>query len=48
MAKDANEYDKAWNDMKSTMEKAGLADVNASYTKLWADFNRKYQETIGQ
>lgn len=48
MSKDAGAFDAAWNDMKSSMDKAGLADVNASYTKLWADFNKKYQETIGQ
>jgi putative aldouronate transport system substrate-binding protein len=48
MAKDQGAFDAAWDEMKSTMDKAGLADVNASYTKLWADFNKKYQETIGQ
>lgn len=48
MSKTPTAFDGAWNDMKSSMDKAGLADVNASYTKLWADFNAKFKATIGE
>jgi len=48
MAKNDTEYEASWGSMKASMEKAGLADVNSAYTKLWADFNERYQATIGK
>lgn len=48
MAKNAADFDSSWEGMKSTMEKAGLQEVNDAYTQLWADFNAKFKATIGE
>lgn len=48
MAKDADGFEKAWNTMKSEIEKAGVEKVNAAYTSLWKNFSDNYDKMLGQ
>jgi len=41
------EFEAAWAQFVKEQEEAGVAKVNEAYTKLWADFTAKYNESLG-
>ncbi|MFC5531188.1 extracellular solute-binding protein [Cohnella yongneupensis] len=48
LSKDDASFEKAWSAFVAEIEKDGLQDVNAAYTKLWADFDSKFKAAVGE
>ncbi|MDF2835001.1 MAG: extracellular solute-binding protein [Paenibacillus sp.] len=48
LSKTAEEFEKEWNSMVETIEKDGLKEMEAAYTKVWQEFVAKYEAAVGQ
>lgn len=48
LTKTQADFDTAWDAMKSDMEKDGLREMEAAYSKVWQDFITKYNTAIGE
>ncbi|HZG58667.1 extracellular solute-binding protein [Paenibacillus sp.] len=48
MARNNEEFEAAWNEMVKAIQDSGLEKMEAAYTQVWADFIKKYNETLNQ